>query len=83
MLSAPYSLCMYHLADLQKFPSVILRQLKNAFTVSITGGKGHAIALDEAHEMCINKDLKMAIAHPTKAYLTENVLVLALQSITS
>ena len=66
----------YHLADLQKFPPVILQQLKNAFTVSINGGKGHAIALDEAHEMCINKDLKMAIVCPTKAYLQKMSLYL-------
>ena len=66
----------YHLADLQKFPPVILQQLKNAFTVSINGGKGHAIALDEAHEMCINKDLKMAIVRPTKTYLQKMSLYL-------
>ena len=45
----------YNLADLQKFPTI---QLKSAFAASINGGKGHAIALDETHEMCITKDLK-------------------------
>ena len=44
--------------------------------MSINGGKGHAIALDEAHEMCINKDLKMAIVRPTKAYLQKMSLYL-------
>ena len=40
-----------------------------AFAVIMLGMKGHAVALDEAHEMCINKDMKQAIVHPSKPYL--------------
>lgn len=66
----------YHLADLQKFPPDIMNKFKKAFTISIYGGKGHAVSLDEAHEMCINKDLKMAIERPTKSYLQKMSLFL-------
>ena len=33
------------------------------------GGLGHAITLYEAHEMCINRYLKMAVVRPTQPYL--------------
>ena len=66
----------YHLADLQRFPKTILEKLKESFTVSVNGGKGHAVAIDEAHEMCVNKDMKIAITHPTKPYLQKVSLFL-------
>lgn len=59
----------YHLADLQRYPT----NLQKGFTISINSGKGHAVALDEAHEMCVNKDLKMAITRPTQSYLQKNI----------
>lgn len=43
------------------------------FTVKFNGGIGHAVALDEAHEMGINRDLKMAVVRPTQAYLQKTV----------
>lgn len=70
----------YHLTDLQKFSPNIVSHLREAFTVSINGGKGHAVSLGEAHEMCINKDLKMAIVHPTKAYL-QKISISSVQSV--
>lgn len=55
-----------HIADIESYPDEV-RQCFEAggFTVKVTRGIGHAVALDEAHEMCINRDMKMAVVRPT------------------
>ena len=59
-----------HIADLECYPKEILDCFRaGGFTVKVKSGIGHAIALDEAHEMCVNRDLKMAIVRPTVAYV--------------
>ncbi len=63
-------LILNHLADIQSF----LAKLWNVCKLETWEGKGHAVALDEAHEMCINKDMKSAVVHASKAYLPYPVL---------
>ena len=59
-----------HLADIQSYPTDLLGCLRaGGFTVKFSGGIGHAVALDEAHEMGINKDMKMAVKRPTQTYI--------------
>ena len=58
-----------HIADIESFPKEIIDSFTaGGFTVKVTKGLNHAVALNEAHEMCINRDLKMAVVRPAKAY---------------
>ena len=59
-----------HIADVESYDDQIIKCFRaGGFTVKVKGGMGHAVALDEAHEMCVNLDMKMAIVRPTQPYL--------------
>lgn len=59
-----------HIACVHNYPAEIIDSFKKGgFTVKVKGGIGHAVAIDEAHEMLINRDMKMAVARPTTPYL--------------
>jgi len=61
-------LISHHLQTLKTIPDDILSSLKQAFTLSIKGRAGHSIAIDEAHEMCINRQCKECITRPSPDY---------------
>ena len=54
-----------HIVDLLTIPEVLSHLKKGEFTVSIRGRAGHSVGIDEAHEMCINKDCKEYITRPS------------------
>ena len=56
-------------------PKEILKDLQSGkFVASLSGRPGHSVAIDEAHEMKVNRDLKSAIVRPS----TENMNRLSL-----
>ena len=67
------------IADLQKYPDEVVDCLQaGGFTVKLQGQIGHAIALDECHEMCINRDLINGCGKTINGILEENDLFLLL-----
>ena len=63
-----------HLLDLAKLPSEVLHDLEDGcFGIRLSANEWHAVALDECHEMCINKDAKMAVVRLTP----ENMLYIS------
>ena len=59
-----------HIADILDMPPSLLLMLKQGgFVVSISGREGHSVAIDEAHEMFINKNIKEAVVKPSEDYI--------------
>ena len=70
-----------HLRDLAKMPRDVLRFLESgAFVCSITGKYMRSVALDEAHEMLVNKDLK-TIVRPSKEYINRMLYYFPVHSV--
>ena len=60
-----------HLADILCMPpNLLLAFQQGAFVVSICGNVWHSVAIDEAHEMLINKGCKTSITRPSPDYIS-------------
>ncbi len=56
-----------HLKDLAQMPPRVLQHLQDGgFSVRLTSTEWHAVALDECHEMKVNKDAKLAVVRPSE-----------------
>jgi len=56
-----------HLHDVLCLPAPVLAHLqKGSFSVRFNPTEWHGVALDECHEMKINKDAKLAVVRPSK-----------------
>ena len=63
-----------HLAEIKCLPSSLLDHFKNGrFVASIKDNTWSSVALDESHEMCINKDVKAAISRISDDYISKVV----------
>lgn len=63
-----------HIADIQTMPAPILTMFQQgAFVVSVLGRPWHSVAIDESHEMLINKDCKTSIVRPLPDYINRIV----------
>ena len=70
-----------HLADCILLPPDILQCFEQGgFSASITGRPWHLVALDELHEMLINKDCKQGVIHPTKEFVSRQSLYFPFRS---
>ena len=59
-----------HLRDIAKMPRDVLKFLESgAFACCVSGKHMRSVALDEAHEMLMNKDLNTTVVRPSKEYL--------------
>ena len=59
-----------HIADLLTLQQPIQSSFsEGGFVVSCKGRPWHSVAVDETHEMCINKSCKTSIVHPIQDYI--------------
>ena len=70
-----------HIVNILTIPKEILSHLSNGgFTVSITGRPCHSVGIDEAHEMCINKECQEYITRPSADYINHTAMFLPVRA---
>ena len=74
-------LIVQHISDILHFPDEVLCHLfEGGFTVSITGRACHSVGIDEAHEMCINKECKQYVTRPSAINMYKTATYLAIRA---
>ena len=70
-----------HIVNMLTIPKEILSHLSlGGFTVSIRGRPCHSVGIDEAHEMCINKECKEYITRPSADYINRTAMFLPVRA---
>ena len=70
-----------HIVDMLTIPKEVLSNLQQGgFTVSILRRPCHSIAIDEAHEMCINWECKEFVTRPSADYINCTALFLPIRA---
>ena len=70
-----------HIVGLLTIPEEVLSHLKKGgFTMSIRGRAGHSVGIDEAHEMCINRDCKEYITRPSADFINRTAMFLPVRA---
>ena len=63
-----------HLNEILMMPQEVIQHFESgAFVCNVTGSSVCSVALDEAHEMLVNKDLKTTVVRPTKEYINRTI----------
>ena len=71
----------HHFLEMHTIPDMVLAHLKRGgFTVSILGRACHSVGVDEAHEMCINRECKEFIIRPSADYISRTAAFLPVRS---
>ena len=70
-----------HIKEMLSFPEEIKSHLsRSGFSVSILGRTCHSVGVDEAHEMCINKECKEYIIRPSGENMNRTALFLPVRA---
>lgn len=70
-----------HIRDMCNLPADVRANFeKGGFTVSLLGRPGHSIGIDEAHEMCINRECKEYVSRTSTETINRTSLFLPIRA---
>lgn len=70
-----------HVVDMLTISKEVLSHLKNGgFRVSILGRPCHSIGVDEAHEVCVNRECKEYITRPSADYINRTAMFIPVRA---